>query len=58
MTTVQQAVRSHNKAKHETEWNQLVSAATCSSRMPTVKIDQATATRFIGYIDDLIAAGG
>ena len=26
VTTVQQAVRSHNKAKHETEWNQLVSA--------------------------------
>jgi hypothetical protein len=58
VTTVQQAVRSHNKAKHETEWNQLVSARNVFVQDAPVKIDQATATRFIGYIDDLIAAGG
>ena len=50
------AVKSHGKGKHETEWNNLTSARNILVQDAPAKIEQATATRFIGYIDDMIAA--
>jgi len=55
-SSVDTAVKSHGKGKHDTEWNNLASARNILVQDAPVKIDQATATRFIGYINDMIAA--
>jgi hypothetical protein len=56
ISSVETAVKSHGKGKHETEWNNLTSARNILVQDAPAKIDQATATRFIGYVDDMIAA--
>jgi hypothetical protein len=56
VSSVDAAVKSHGKGKHDTEWNQLLSARNILVQDAPAKVDQATATRFIGYIDDMVAA--
>jgi hypothetical protein len=56
VSSVDAAVKSHGKGKHDTEWNQLASARNILVQDAPVKIDQATANRFIGYINDMITA--
>lgn len=52
------AGNSHNSGKHATEWNQLGAAVNQMSNKAGKGMDEATALRFIGYANDLIASGG
>jgi hypothetical protein len=52
------ANQSHAKGKHPTEWNQLQAFINQLLGQTGKGIDAATATRFIGYAQDLILSGG
>ena len=52
------ANQSHAKGKHPTEWNQLGAFVNQLLGQSGNGIDAATATRFIGYAQDLITSGG
>jgi hypothetical protein len=58
LASLEQAIRSHDRGRHDVEHNQLNAVRNRLENDSPKKIDQATAARFIGYVDDLIASGG
>jgi hypothetical protein len=58
LTSLRQAIRSHELGRHEVEWNQLGAVRNRLANHSPRAIDPDVAARLIGFIDDLIAAGG
>jgi hypothetical protein len=58
LTSLRQAIRSHQLGRHPVEWNQLGAVRNRLVSQSGRHVDAEIARRLIGYIDDLIAAGG
>ena len=58
LASLTQAIRSHDRGRHDVEHNQLGAVRNRLSNHGPNKIDPATALRLIGYVDDLIASDG
>jgi hypothetical protein len=52
------AVKSHDKGKHDTEWNQLGAIVNQLTGQLGKGVDATFATRAIGWVNDLVLAGG